>query len=315
MKKGKILRRWIVYQLTLFGLFLAGKLEISTGLRLGARLGRIIFYLLPRERKKSLTGLQLAFPEKTENERYQIARKSFENLGKCFFEFIYYSQRPRQSLDDIVEVEGLEHFDEALAQGKGVISITAHVGNWELMGMYLIRKGYPITVLAREVNNEGINRLMMEIHQKNGMTTILRKKDWGTLKRIIQVLYDNHMLGMLIDQDARVPAVFVDFFGKPARTPSGPVSMALSTGAKIVTGFIVRKADDRHRIIIKPVPVKKVGTRNENVLHNTWVLTDMVEQLIRQYPDQWVWMHRRWRRQPKENEQSYPSQIQIPALS
>jgi KDO2-lipid IV(A) lauroyltransferase len=315
MKKGKILRRWIVYQLTLFGLFLAGKLEISTGLWLGARLGRIIFYLLPRERSKSLTGLQLAFPEKTEGERYQIAKKSFENLGKCFFEFIYYSQRPRQSLDDIVEVEGLEHFDEALAQGKGVISITAHIGNWELMGMYLIRKGYPVTVLAREVNNEGINRLMMEIHQKNGMATILRKKDWGTLKRIIQVLYDNHMLGMLIDQDARVPAVFVDFFGKPARTPSGPVSMALSTGAKIVTGFIVRKPDDRHRIIIKPVPIKKVGTRSENVLHNTWVLTEMAEQLIRQYPDQWVWMHRRWRRQPKENERSYPSQIQIPALS
>ncbi len=309
MKTGKIIRRWIVYRFSVLCLFLGGKLEIKTGRRLGTMLGRLVFYLYAPERKKANNGLRIAFPEKTDRERRILARKSFENCGKSFFEFIYYSQKKHLPLDDLIEVEGLEHFDEALSRGKGVVSVTAHIGNWELAGMVMARKGYPITAIAREINNEGINRLMMEIHQEYGIETILRKNDWGTLKRITQVLRDNRLLAVLIDQDARVPGVFVDFFGKPARTPSGPVAMALTTGAALVTGFIVRETDDRHRLIIKPVPLKKVGKRGENIIYNTWVLTQMVEEIIRRYPDQWVWMHRRWKRQPKENERSYPSQF------
>jgi KDO2-lipid IV(A) lauroyltransferase len=313
MNKGKIFRRWIVYQLTLLGFHLAGKLNISRGLRLGAVLGRFIFRILPRERKKALNSLQTAFPEKSENERLLIAQKSFENLGKSFFELIFYSKNPHLPLDDFITVEGLEHFDQVLLQGKGVIAVTAHVGNWELLGMYIARKGYPVTAVAREINNEGIDQLMIEFRQKNGTPTILRKNDLGTVKRIIQTLRDNRLLAVLIDQDARVPAVFVDFFGKPARTPSGPVSIAMSTGTPILIGFIVREKDDRHRIIIKPAPIKELGEKKENVLHNTWIITQMVEEIIRQYPDQWVWMHRRWRRQPKENDRSYPSQFKTPA--
>lgn len=313
MNKSKIFRRWIVYQLTLLGFYLAGKLNISTGRRLGAFLGRFIFRILPRERKKALNSLQTAFPEKSDDERQLLAQKSFENLGKSFFELIYYSKNPQLPLDDIIEVEGLELFDQALLEGKGLIAVTAHVGNWELLGMYIARSGYPVTAVAREINNEGIDRMMKEFRQKNGTPTIMRKNDLGTVKRIIQALRDNRLLAVLIDQDARVPAVFVDFFGKPARTPSGPVSIAMSTGVPILVGFIVREKDNRHRIIIKPVPMKESGERKENVLHNTWIITQMVEEIIRQYPDQWVWMHRRWRRQPEENDRSYPSQFKTPA--
>ncbi len=313
MNTGKIFRRWIVYQLTLLGFYLAGKLDISRGLRLGAVLGRFIFRILPRERKKALNSLQIAFPEKSEDERQLLAQKSFENLGKSFFELIFYSKNPHLPLDDIIAVEGLEHFDRALLEGKGVIAVTSHVGNWELLGMYIARKGYPVTAVAREINNEGIDQMMKEFRQKNGTPTIMRKNDLGTVKRIIQALRDNRLLAVLIDQDARVPAVFVDFFGKPARTPSGPVSIAMSTDSPLLVGFIVREKDNRHRIIIKPAPIKKSGERKENVLHNTWIITQMVEEIIRRYPDQWVWMHRRWRRQPKENDRSYPSQFKSPA--
>jgi KDO2-lipid IV(A) lauroyltransferase len=307
MKKSKIFRRWAVYRFALLGIYLAGLLDISTGRRIGTWLGRLIFYALPWESKKAFEGLETAFPEKTKDERREIAKKSFQNLGKCFFEFIYYTQRPQLPLDDLVDVEGLEHLDRA--RGKGVIIVTAHIGNWEIAGMYLARKGYPLTAIAREVNNEGLNRLMVEFHRKNGMETILRKKDWGTLKRIVQTLTDDRMLAVLIDQDARVPGVFVDFFDKPAKTPSGPVAMALTTGAAVVVGFIVRQEDNRHRLILKPVTMKKVGKRRENIVYNTWAITQMVEETVRRYPEQWVWMHRRWKRQPKKDELSYPSQF------
>jgi len=154
-------------------------------------------------------------------------------------------------------------------------------------------------VVAREINNAGINRLMIELRQKMGVNTILRSRRGRVQKSIIQTLRRNHILGLLIDQDAKVEGVFVEFFGRPAYTPTGAVALSLVTGAAIVPGFIIRQADGRHKLTILPkFELELCGDRESDIRHNTARLTKIIEQQIRLAPSQWVWMHRRWRRKP-----------------
>jgi KDO2-lipid IV(A) lauroyltransferase len=158
-------------------------------------------------------------------------------------------------------------------------------------------------VIARRVNNEGVNRSLLQLRSQLGVNTILRETGFGSQRQILGALARNEILGILMDQDTKVDGVFVDFFGRPAYTPKGPVALALATGAVLLPVFILRQPDDTHKISFLPIyQLQLSGDKEADMLRNTAQLTRIIEEQIRQTPQQWVWMHQRWRRQPPSSD-------------
>jgi KDO2-lipid IV(A) lauroyltransferase len=303
MKLRKRISRWLLYRFTLLGIWLAGLFPPQWNLRLGRVLGWLAFWLVGRERKRALAGLNIALGrERQPAELKRIAIELYQHLGQSFFEVLEFFYYHRLNLADFVSIEGIEYLDQGLSRGKGVVFVSAHLGNWELMSPYVASLGYPVSIVARRINNEGINNLILGIRRQNGVQVIMREKRGRASRSIFRALLNNQVLGVLMDQDARVDGVFVDFFGRPAYTPSGPVALALSTGATIIPGFITRKPDGQHLLkMLPPFDLKITGHKQQDILTNTQELTKIIEDYVRRFPSQWVWMHRRWRRQPKDD--------------
>lgn len=302
MKLKKRITRGAVFKLLQFGQSLANSLSLKTGIKLGKCLASIPFYLLTKEREKTLRSLQLAWgDEKTPQELRQVAIASYQNLGKSCMELLNLPKLDKSGLQRLVKFEGQENLDAALAQGKGALCITAHLDNWELLAAYVASLGkYKVNVIARRVNNERANEALLKLRSQLGVNTILRESGFSSQKQIIRALNNNELLGILMDQDTKVDGVFVDFFGRPAYTPVGPVALSMATGAPIIPVFITRQPDDIHKLTFYPIyQMKSTGDKETDIITNTAALNKIIEEQIRKVPDQWVWMHQRWKRQPK----------------
>lgn len=286
----------LIFGLAVAGLWLFRALPGTFALRLAKCLGSLSYCFLSRERKRALEHLRMAFPrEMSERRRRQIARRSFENLAMNAAELAQ-SRRIRSNLDSLVTVAGQEHLDRALSHGKGVLWITGHVGNWELLAWYWAHKGYKLHVVAREVYDERLNRLLMGIRREAGVSVILRDSPKAG-REILGALKRRESLAMLIDQDTRVKGVMADFFGRKANTPAGPALLAVRQGVPVVAGYIRRVSYCKHEIVISPpVEVVRTGDLEQDVRVNTERFNRVLEEYIRAHPEQWVWMHRRWRR-------------------
>lgn len=286
----------LLFALALAGVFLCRSIPHRWGMRAGERLGRAGYALLPRERARALDHLSMAFgPEKSAEERRRIARSCFGNMGKIAVETINLS-RLRLGRDFRVLLEGRRYLDEALGEGRGVIWLTAHLGNWELIGWYMARLGYPVNVVARALYDERLNRLLLRSREDAAVRVFLRESP-STGRQILQALKRGEILGMLIDQDTKVKGVMADFFGRPANTPAGPAILAVRRGAPVVAGFIHRVSDEEHRIVIHPpLDIQRTGDTERDVAVNTERFNRVIEREIRKHPEQWVWVHRRWRR-------------------
>ena len=287
----------LVYLLTLMGLLLCRLLPPSAGIRLGGFLGGLTYYLLARERNRALEHLSIAFPsEKNLSEKRKIAKRCFQNLGKNGVEFVNFN-RIKKDLDRSITIEGKKHLDDALAQGKGVIWLTAHLGNWELLASYIAHKGYPLSVVARMANDKRFNRLLVNMRKRESVDVILRESP-SAGRQILQVLKNRGILAMLIDQDTKVKGVMADFFGRKANTPAGPAILARRRTVPVLTGFILRETNRKHRIVVcPPFEIVRTDDRQRDLEVNTERFNKVIEQHIRAYPEQWVWMHRRWRRE------------------
>lgn len=252
-------------------------------------------YFLPLPaRRISLTNLKRAFPDKKSAEIRLIAYNAFKNQGRNLFELFTFESLKRSFVDRTVLFDGRESLEKALKGGKGVLYLCAHFSNWELMGASLSLWGYPINVIARKIYIEKINDILLYLRNATGLNIILRSEQ-GSAKKILRALKHNEVIGMLIDQDARVPGVMVDFFGIPAFTPSGFAALAMKSNAAVVAGFIIRERD-RFRLEIRgPLDVIKTGNYDDDIRKNTQVFTHIIEEYIRKYPEQWVWMHDRWK--------------------
>jgi len=285
-----------IYLLTLLGIAFCRALPHGWGIRVGGGLGGLAYLLLPRERARALENLRIALSkEKGEEERRGIARRCFWNLGKNGVEMVNLP-RIRDQLDRRVTLEGRQYLDEALAQGRGVLWLTAHLGNWEMIGWTVARMGYPVNVVARGVYDDRLNRLLLQSREYASVRVILRDSPTAG-RQILQALRRGEILGMLMDQDTKVKGVMADFFGKKANTPAGPAILAVRRWVPVVAGFIHRESDERHRIVIyPPVEIQRTGDADRDVETNTERFNELIEREIRRYPDQWVWMHRRWRR-------------------
>jgi KDO2-lipid IV(A) lauroyltransferase len=200
-----------------------------------------------------------------------------------------------KQIREYVSFEGIEHVEQALAQGKGAIILTGHFGNWELLAASISATIAPLTPIVRKLRSPRLNALVSSYRAQAGYATIDR--DTG-IRHALRCLKRNELLGIVADVDTNVSGVFVDFFGRPAYTPYSPVAIALKTGATVLPTFIVRRPDGSHRAIIEPpLMFQRTSVKEKDLVVNTQKFTKIIESYIRQYPTQWIWMHRRWKTQ------------------
>jgi len=264
------------------------------GVWAGGVIGFAAYYLLPRERKRAIEHLTYVFSEKGASWVHRTARHCFIHLGKGLLEIMLMTP---QRLEQVIEFQGEDNLRAAIGMGKGVIYVTGHIGNWEIMG-HAVAARYNLSVIAAPIEPEQVNNMIVELRAGMGVKTILRGRP-GASRELVRVFKENRIMGILIDQDTDVESAFVDFMGRPAWTPTAAASMALKFGAPVIFGYVHRGKDNRHTIRIEgPLSLIQTGDRDKDVLENTAMLTKMIEHAIQDNPEQWVWMHRRWRRQP-----------------
>jgi len=274
-------------------IFIFRFLPRKTAFLLARIFAKLAYGLLPKERKKTIENLTLVFgKEKSETEIKKLAQEVFVNLalsGVDAIRLIKYQDKIAQ----MVEVENEEVFDEAYRRGKGIMTLTGHVGCFELMGPYFNQKGYKTVAIGRELYDKRLDKILVENRKKSGVQNI---PSTASVKEIMKILKEGKVLGVLIDQNSnKVRNVKVNFFGKPVNAPVGPALIALKTGSPIVPLAIVRNAENSYRIIVGQKLEPKVTEDNEKeALRLTQECTLFLEQIIRKYPAQWVWMHNRW---------------------
>lgn len=272
--------------------FLFGLLSHRLALAVGRSLGRIAWRLSGRDRRRALEHLSFALPDLAEQERTRIARASFLSAGTNLAELLHFLKRSRQEILRHVEIEGWENVAAAKASGRSILILTGHCGNWELIGTALHEGGVPPAAVARPLEDAGLQQLLVDLRSHLGTTTIARGTR-GAPRQLLEVLRGGGALAMLIDQDTKVDGVWVPFFGRPAFTPVGAAEIALRQKANVIPSFIERRPDGSHLIRFLPALDLPQDPRDATAL-----MTAKIEEQVRRRPEQWVWWHKRWRRQP-----------------
>ena len=291
-------RRYYLYYMARVMIFFIQLLPSRIGLFVAKKAALLAYWGLPSYTKITIENLKAALAgERTERELQAISRRVFENLGKNALEMVHLKRLNVDTIDGIVQMQNREILDNALEKGKGVIIVTAHFGNWELMPAALRIKGYSGAVIGRRIYFDRYDRFLNRLRAVHDVSVIYRDE---SPRKALKVLKANGVLGIVADQDVNsVDGVFVNFFGQKAYTPVGPVALALASGAPLVPAFMLRD-DGLHRLIFeKPIDLSDTGDKEKDMTGNTQRWSDVVESYIRRYPEQWVWMHRRWK--TKEN--------------
>ncbi len=301
-KKKKIkhrLRKELLYYCAVIVLALARLVPATLLFWLGSFGGWCAYYLLRRERRKTLANLKVAYGrEKCDEERARIARAVFVNLGRTMFELASYPRFNSRNIHRVVSMEGKEIIDRELRRGKGIIIITGHIGNWELIPTYFVALGYTGGVVARKVYFEKYERLLSRLRRSKGFRIFYRDE---SPKHILKALKNNEVVGILADQDVRkLDGVFVDFFGTHAYTPTAPVLLATKSGAPLIPSRIIREGRTHRIVIEEPIELRSTGDNDSDLVYNTQQWSRHIERYVREHPEQWVWMHRRWRTRPED---------------
>jgi KDO2-lipid IV(A) lauroyltransferase len=291
----KRIKNWFLFRLITTLVSFLNFLPRNWAVSLGGFLGKLSYSVIGDARRRTLHNLSLAFGDTLDEVgTRKLARKVFENLGKNVADFVRLKNMKWEDIEKITEIEGLKYFDTAYRARKGVIGFTGHIGNFELMAAYFSLRGYKLSVVGREVYDPRLDRLLLKSRESVGLENIPSS---AGIKPILKVLRAGEFLGVLADQDSsRVRGVFVNFFGRPARTPAGPALLAYKTGSSIIPMAIVRTDRNRYKIIVRP-PVDLVFSddREKDIMDVTQRCTQVLESIIREYPDQWLWMHDRWK--------------------
>lgn len=295
----KRIKNWLLFRLITALISFLNFLPRSTAISLAGFLGRLAYLIIRDARKRTITNLSRAFGKKFDKkELRRLGSRIFANLGKNVADAVRLKKMSWEDVEKITEIEGLEHFDTAYKTGKGVIGVTGHIGNFELIAAYFSLRGYRMSVVGRELYDPRLDRLLLRNRESVGLENI---QSSAGVKPIMRALKAGRFLGVLADQDSsRVRGVFVNFFGKPARTPAGPGLLSYKTGSPIIPMAILRKGRDRYKIIVKPkVELGFSGDREKDLIDVTQAYTRVLESIIREYPAQWLWMHDRWKSRPE----------------
>lgn len=268
-------------------------------LAIGTGLGTVARIVLPHLRRHAQANLQLAFPALDDHARQQIERGTFRNLGRALGEVTQFPKLNRANIETVVVYEGLENYHNAVAQGRGVILLTGHIGAWELSVFAHSIYGHPMSFLARRVDNPLVERLAEANRARFGNHSIDKK---GGVRDVLKTLKAGGVVGILADlNSAREEGVFVDFFGHQACTTAGVATLALRTGAVVLPGYISwDEAKQIHHLCFEPLlETIHTGNPKDDVVTNTAHYTKVLEAIIRRHPEQWLWIHRRWKTRPE----------------
>jgi len=265
---------------------------------IGAGIGALAYTGLSRLRETGLRNLQLALPALSANEREVLLRQDYRNLGWLLAEFCQMPGYSVERASEFIEYDGLEHYLAARELGKGVLVLTGHLGAWELSSFYHSLRGWPMGMVIRRLDNPLVDAFVNRIRCLHG-NRVIHKDDFA--RGLIASMRAGETVGILMDTNMTPPqGVFVPFFGVQACTASGMARVAMKTGAAVVPGFLLWEEAKCKYVLRFGEALKLVGTgvADEDMVANTALFTTTIEGYIRQYPEQWLWMHRRWKTRP-----------------
>jgi len=265
-------------------------------------LAAIGYGIVKKQRRTALESLTLAFgQEKSQEEIEKIARDCFSFMAKSGVELLFLMDRP-ELLKKRVEIVGRNNLDNALSCGKGAILVSAHFGNFPLLMARLALGGYKIAGIMRPMRDDRVEKIFLAKRTRLNIKTIYSQPRNVCVNNTIESLRNNELVFIPIDQNFGTGGIFVDFFGRKAATATGPIVLARRTKAMVLPCFIIRQADDSHRIIFEPALSLEEGKNSqETIAINIQKLTGIIEAYIRKYPAEWGWVHRRWKSKPNEN--------------
>ena len=292
------MKEWIAYAVVSSVVKLAGALPRSLARALAEGLARMLFALTPKLRKTAEFNLKLAFPQWTDAQREATIRGMVRSLGWMAAEFARMPRYTRKNIEEIIVLDGHENFLEGQRRGKGVLFLTAHMGAWELSSYAHALYGYPLHYMARPLDNARLDGLVNRNRGLSGNAPIFKNESARVMLRILK---EAGTVGILADQNTmREEGVFVDFFGVPACTTTGIARVALHTGAAVVPGYAVwDESLKKYRLRFEPpLELVRTGDAERDIVENTRRFAKVTEEIIRKYPEQWVWVHARWKTRP-----------------
>jgi len=275
----------------------AARLPAPVALAVGRRLGDLTALALPRRRRVALANVAQAFPELSVTERRRVARRGWQHLGMTVIELARLLGRPLQATLGEMTLDGLEHLQIAMAEHRGALMLSAHLGNWEYLSAAAHLTGYPLSIVVRPLASPALDAVAARMRLKTGVELIDKR---GALRPVLEALRRRRMVGVLLDQNAaRRESVFVPFFGHVASTSRSLALLSIRTGAPIVPIFTAREAPGRHRVVIEPpLPRPTVNDPEQAIVEMTARCNQIIEAAIRKTPEQWLWAHDRWRTRP-----------------
>lgn len=292
------MREWFEFAAVWLILKTVGVLPRAVARGVAAAIARLLFVLRPKLKKTAEFNLRLAFPDWTDAQRKEVTGKMVRQLGWMAAEFARFPKLTKDNVAQVVILDGHENFLEAQRRGKGVIYLTGHIGAWELSSFAHALYGYPLHYMARPLDNQRLDALVNRYRGASGNQPIFKNE---SARVMLKVLKDAGTVGILADQNTMPEeGVFVDFFGKAACTTSGIARVAAHTGAAIVPGYAVWDETIRkYQLRFEPaVELICTGDSERDILENTQRFAKVIEGIIRKHPDQWVWMHARWKTRP-----------------
>ena len=276
-----------------------GALPLETSMKFGKSLGKFIGARFPKLGKTARRNLEIAFPEMPESEREKIIRGTFESLGRHLGFISHFRKFKHEDIRHLVELEGRENFDRAVETGKGILFFTGHFGSWEVFNLLPPAFGFGMNILVRRIDNPLVEGFVDNFRTRFGSVTLDKKKSARTMFRVLE---NGELLGILADLNVQErEGTFVDFFGVPASTTTSIAKLALKTGAGVMPAFAVWDEAKRKYVIYlePPIEYEKTGDAEADIKNLTQDITAVVEQFVRRYPEQWLWIHKRWNTRPK----------------
>ena len=294
----KKIRYYLLYQLVRFLIAISNSIPRITWLKFCGSLGRLGYPFAGQTRNLMIKNIGIAFGnELNAGQIQELAKKTFEMLGKNAGDILRATKvQSVADVDKFIVTHNLDIYERAMAQKKGVVFITGHLGAFDLQVTNMALRGLNPNIIGTPIKDERLNNLLWENRNRYGATAVERGKE--TFK-LLKVLKSGGSVALLIDQDTKVKSRFVDFFGKPASTPVGATILAMKTGAIVVPTSIYLGDDwKQHMSFFPEVPMRDTGDEEADMVYNTQVLTTIIENMIREHPDQWVWLHDRWKTRP-----------------
>ena len=292
------MKEWIEYAAVWAILKGLGVLPRALARSIAAGVVRVFYVLLHRLRNTAEVNLRIAFPEWSDSQRRAVVRGMLRSIGWMAAEFARFPKYSKENIEQIVALDGHENFLEGQRRGKGVLYLTGHIGAWELSSFAHALYGFPLHYMARRIDNPRIDTLVNGYRCMSGNRPIFKNE---SARVMLKVLKEAGTIGILADQNTMPQeSAFVDFFGKMASTTTGIARVALHTDAAVVPGYAIwDEASGKYRLRFEPpVELIRTGDTERDVFENTQKFTKVIEEIIRKYPEQWVWVHGRWNTRP-----------------